>query len=84
MDVIVVLSGDGRPIQCPTLRGVRDGLGPCGKNNQVCCLSCSRANRAKAVYITCSDSYPGFWTPNVICKSCVHYKPEYLESLSSK
>lgn len=37
---MVDVIGDGRPIQCPTLRGVRMNKAPCTKQGAICCLGC--------------------------------------------
>ena len=83
VNVIVVLSGDGRPIQCPTIRGVREGKDPCKKGAQVCCLSCTSAEYFTRTKNLSCNSNGFFTTPDAVCKSCLHYKPEYLKSMKS-
>ena len=56
-NIIAALSGDGRPLQCPTLRGIRTGQSPCSRDGVICCQACewsARPNRNKRVMI-CLD-----------------------------
>ena len=46
----VEIFSDGRPITCPTLRGIRMGLYECSKRGAVCCWGCDEFSRGGNYY----------------------------------
>ena len=79
----IKIFSDGRPITCPTLRGIRMGLYECSKRGAVCCWSCDKFSQGSNYY------YCGYWSkvvglfkssrgwnfrvPKSSCDNCPHY-----------